>query len=257
MMVLGKTNLAFKCNFCNGGKTNTNYGFNGVCSKDVIEYNIKKAKYDWCSQPRCACNLFYRKKITYEDLQEFYRREGYVCYESAMLNQWKALAGYNNNGIRAGEARTIRNSEIGSLAILTLVTPNDVEENRRIFALFLIDDYYVGGIDGYGNEGEGFVACTSRYKLNFTRRETNELMFWNYYSNENTSECRWGSGLFRYFTHEQAAQILKQAEFVKTGTNEEKLANEFLEYYCKIHSIKVSEIMPPSGSKIKSNRNLI
>jgi hypothetical protein len=248
---LFKTNTAFKCNFCNGGKTSTNYGFNGVCSKEVIEYNITKAKYDWCSQPRCDCNLYFKKKISYEQLLGIYRKEGSVCYESSMLNEWKALAGYNNNGMRAGEARTIKNAEIGSLAILTLVTPNDAEYNRRIFAIFLIDDYYEGGVDGYGNESEGFVACTSKYKLNFTRKETNELMFWNYYSYENTSECRWGSGLFRYFTNEQATQILKQAVSLKIGTSEEQLTKEFLEHYCRIHSITISQIQTPSGSRLK------
>ncbi|HYF81910.1 MAG TPA: hypothetical protein VEB00_02620 [Clostridia bacterium] len=248
---MSKTNVAFKCNFCNGGRTNTNYGFNGVCSKDVIEYNIRKAKYDWCSQPQCDCNRYYKKKISYEELQEIYKKEGSVCYESSMLNDWKALAGYNNNGIRAGEARTIKNAEIGSLAVLTLVTPNDSEYNRRIFALFLIDDYYEGGVDTYSNESEGYVACNSKYKLNFTRSETNELMFWDYYSNENTPECRWSSGLFRYFEDEQAAQILKQAALIKTGTGEESLARDFLEYYCKTHSIKITEIQSPSGSKIK------
>lgn len=246
---MGGTNMAFKCNFCNGGKTSTNYGFNGVCTEGVIEYNITKAKYDWCSQPRCACNQYYRREISYEQLLEIYKTEGSVCYESTMLNEWKALAGFNNNGVRAGEARNIRNAEIGSLVILTLVTPQDTEYNRRIFAMFLIDDYYEGGFDDHEGMQEGFVACNSKYKLSFTRKETNELMFWNYYSNENTTECRWGSGLFRYFPNEQAAQVLKQAALLKTGTNQEHLAKKCLEHYCKMHLINISKIQAPSGSR--------
>lgn len=41
---MGKTNLAFKCNFCNGGfeQNKQYYGFNGVCTKGIIEHNIKK-----------------------------------------------------------------------------------------------------------------------------------------------------------------------------------------------------------------------
>ena len=178
-----------------------------------------------------------------------YDEYGSVCYESSMLNSWIALAGWDNNGEHAGRRRTIRNAEIGSLAVLTLVTPNDEESNRRIFALFIIDEYFEGGIGDDGEDCEGFVACTTKYKLNFTKKETNDLRFWNFYSNENTSQCRWGSGLFRYLSDEQSAQILKQAVEVKKGTSEEECAKEIFHTYCEEHGLIVSEIQEPSGAK--------
>jgi len=184
-------------------------------------------------------------------LEEIYNKEGSVCYESAMLNKWCALAGENNNGPRAGEVRTIKNSDFGSLALLSLVTPMDEEKNRRIFALFIIDDYFEGGFTEDGYEQAGYVACNSDYKLNFTRAETNDLRFWDYYSNENATDCRWGSGLFRYLSDERAAQILKQAVKVKRGTEDEALALNILEYFCKAHRINMDMIPEPSGSKIK------
>lgn len=39
---MNKTNLAFKCNCCNGGSDidRMYYGYNGVCSEAVIKYKI-------------------------------------------------------------------------------------------------------------------------------------------------------------------------------------------------------------------------
>lgn len=235
-----KTNIAFKCNYCNGGsqQDKMHYGYNGVCTPAVIEYNIRKMKYEWCTHPRCACFRFYNHEITYEQLQQEYQEQGFVCYESAMLNQWEALAGWDNKGKRGDRPRRILEADVGSLAILTLVTPNSFEYERRIFALFLIDEYFEGD-----NENEGYVASKSKYRLHFTRKETNDLRFWNYYSNENSSDRRWGSGLFRYLTDNQSAQILHQAMMLKCGTEDEELAKEMLEHYCKAKEIDKKQFL--------------
>lgn len=231
---MGKTNIAFKCNYCNGGSGDDrmHYGYNGVCTPGVIEHNIKKMKYEWCTHPRCDCNRFYKGEISYEQLNEIYREEGFVCYESSMLKHWEARAGWDNKGKRGDRPRRIRTADIASLAILTLVTPNATEDERRIFALFLIDDYYEGD-----DESEGYVSNRSGHRLQFTRRETNDLRFWDYYANENTAERRWSSGLFRYISDESAAQILKQAMMLRRGSDDEDLANEMFERFCKTKGI--------------------
>ena len=33
-----KANIAFKCNFCNGGCSSSNIGYKGVCSDEMIDY---------------------------------------------------------------------------------------------------------------------------------------------------------------------------------------------------------------------------
>lgn len=237
-----KTNIAFKCNFCNGGRDidKNYYGFNGVCSQQVIEYNIKKAKNEWCTHPRCACMRYYKGEIGYRRLERIYYQEGSLCYESAMLKNWEASAGWDNKGKRGDRPRRIINADVGSVAMLTLVTPNSYENERRIFALFLIDDYFIGD-----DEWEGYVSSESKYRLHMTRKETNDMRFWDYYSNENTSECRWGSGLFRYINDKSAARILKQAKLLKIGTEDEKLAKEMYEKFCKYKEINLSDILAP------------
>ena len=50
--------IAFKCNFCDGGKSPDCIGFNGVCSDALIEYNICKEKHVWCSSEDSPCRLY-------------------------------------------------------------------------------------------------------------------------------------------------------------------------------------------------------
>lgn len=42
--VYPRANIAFKCNFCDGGHSDEQVGFNGVCSDDVIRNNIELEK---------------------------------------------------------------------------------------------------------------------------------------------------------------------------------------------------------------------
>ena len=37
-----RENIAFKCNYCDGGASAAQVGFSGVCSKNIIKYNIKR-----------------------------------------------------------------------------------------------------------------------------------------------------------------------------------------------------------------------
>ncbi len=237
-----KTNIAFKCNFCNGGreKYKDYYGYRGICSPGVIEYNIKVAKNEWCTHPRSACMRFYKKEIGYRRLERIYHKEGSLCYESIMLKNWEASAGWDNKGKRGDRPRKILGADIGSLAILTLVTPNSFENERRIFALFFIDDYEAGD-----DELEGYVSSNSKYRLHMTRKETNDMRFWDYYSNEKSSDPRWSSGLFRYIDDESAAKILKQAMILKKSTQDEDLAKEMYERYCDLKFIDPNHILAP------------
>ena len=35
-----RPNIAFKCNYCDGGKSSSSICFNGICSERIIRYNI-------------------------------------------------------------------------------------------------------------------------------------------------------------------------------------------------------------------------
>lgn len=151
------------------------------------------------------------------------RLGSYVCYESAMLRDWRAFAGVAQTGEHKGRPMKLKQVQINSLAVLTTRLPNEPEENRLIFAVFLVDDTYEGDA-----REEGYVSTSSRYKIEMTPSEAQKLKFWNYYSCPNAPEViKFGSGLHRYLSDEQAAQILRDIAALKKRTAQESLAREF------------------------------
>ena len=78
-------NVAFKCNYCDGGKGQNHIGFQGVCSDSVLRYNIEKAHHVWCSSEESPCRWYLDGEITRDELESM-MHGGHgldsVCYES-------------------------------------------------------------------------------------------------------------------------------------------------------------------------------
>jgi len=202
-----RANIAFKCNYCDGRKTTDRIGFSGLCSDSIIRYNIGKAKHIWCSSNECPCRMYYDGDIkSYKELKEIVNRDydNFVCYESIMLNDWKASAGVVQTGENKGRPMRLKQVQLNSLAVLTTRLPNSTDSERFIFAVFLVDESYEG------DDWEvGYVTTESKYRIEMTLDEAKCLRFWNYYLCHNAPDViKFGSGLHRYLSDEQAAQIL-------------------------------------------------
>ncbi len=242
-----RENVAFKCNYCDGGKSDREVGFNGVCSDEIIKNNILVENRVWCSSEECECSSYLKGDITRRELDYIHSSGGYVCYESQMLRDWKAMAGIVHSGSRAGQPMRLNKVKNNSLCILTTRLPNSKEIDRFIFGVFLVDDSYQGD-----NYEEGFVSTKSKYRIKLSPKEAEKMLFWNYYSNKSQPEiARWGSGLHRYFKDEQAVQILKDIAILKRGTADEKLAEEFLNYFSKIHGVDIDSLPEKNGALMR------
>ena len=239
-----RNNIAFKCNFCDGGKSKKQIGFQGVCSDEVIYNNIEVEHRTWCSAEDCSCLHYWNGELTREELDDLCTDGGSVCYESQMLREWKATAGFGHHGKREDKPMKLLQVKNNSLCILTTRNPGDKEQDRYIFAVFLI------GESDTGNERDaGYVTATSKYKIKLTPQESHSLLFWNYHANQNEeSSPAWASGLHRYFGDIMAAQILRDISEAKKGTNDYSLAVEFLKYFCKINKVDVLSIGSPKGA---------
>lgn len=250
---LVRNNIAFKCIYCDGGKSKDVVGYKRVCSDDIIKYNIKVKKHVWCSQTENMCNKYLNGKITREELCEFYNKTKYefsksVCYESQMLEIWNAGAGITQNGDKRGKPMSLRNVIANSLSLLTSKLPNSEEKDRFIFAVFLIDENYEGD-----NSEEGYVVANAKYRIQLSLEEAKKLKFWDYYFNDkNPEKIFLGSGLHRYITDDQSTQVLKKICEIKKGTSEEMISKEFLEYYCRIKNVDINSIPLPKGALLKN-----
>jgi hypothetical protein len=238
-------NVAFKCNYCDGGKTKDQIGFAGVCSDSAISNNVFIEKRTWCSSEDSYCFQYANGEISRKDLESYMsKKSDYVCYESQMLTNWAAYAGIVQNGERKGEPMKLNEVKINSLCVLTTRNPLTIEAERYIFGAFLVDDTYEGD-----SAEAGSVSTKSKYKIKLSEDEANTLKYWNYHSNSNSPEKQlWASGLHRYFSNQEAAQILRDIAKVKKGTKDENLAQEFYEHFCKLHNVKIDTLPSPKGS---------
>ena len=238
-----RPNIAFKCNYCDGGKSSSSIGFNGICSERIIRYNIDVEKRTWCCSDKCACFNHLHGNLTRDELEAELEGGGFVCYESQMLRDWKAMAGVVQHGERKGEPMHLMNVQPSSLCVLTTREPDSTEAERIIFAVFLVDDTY----DGDDRE-EGFVSTQSKFKLSLSEHEAEKMLFWRYHANGNQPEKEaWSSGLHRYLTDIQAVQILRDIAELKKNTKDAELASEFLDTFSRMVSIDAAEVGEPDG----------
>lgn len=243
-----RENVAFKCNYSDGGKTDTRIGYCGVCSDEIIKNNIEIEKRTWCSSESSECAKYLRGEIRRAALDAIFDEGGFLCYESQMLRNWKAMAGIVQQGERKGQPMKLNQVQSNSLCVLTTRNPNSEENDRYIFAVFLVDETY----EGDGQE-EGYVTTSSPYRISLAPQEAESIRFWSYHANDNNSDiAAWNTGLHRYFNDKEAMQILFDISEVKKGTPDEELAKDFLEYFASVARIDLNEIPPKNGAL---NRN--
>lgn len=247
-----RMNIAFKCNYCNGGQTPDRIGFNGVCSDQLINYNINTAQHVWCSSPDSPCQQYLSGEISRIELEEMMgdtAHPGFVCYESQMLRDWKASAGIVQTGEREGKPMRLLKVQPNSLAVLTTRKPYSSDDTRFIFAAFLVDESYEGDA-----LEEGYVTTRSKWKISLTPQQAQKMLFWRYYINKNApNKMVFGSGLHRYLSDYQAAQILRDITEVKTDPEEQEFAQNFFRHFCTINGLHPDDIPLPSGPLVKDN----
>ncbi len=244
---VARANIAFKCNFCDGGCSKNNIGYMGVCSDGMIDYNIEVAHHNWCCSKDAPCTQYYNGDITRAELESIMQDGGFVCYESQMLTNWKAFAGYALTKENYQRPMTLPKVQTHSLCVLTTRLPETSETDRFIFAVFLVDETFEGD-----NRTEGYVTTSSKYRLSFSMEEAQHLKYWNYYVNSNNPEnISWGQGLHRYIDDVQASQILRDIVELKKGTKDEALAVEFLDCFLQINGLEKSDIPKNNGALVK------
>ena len=243
-----KNNIAFKCNYCNGGSSKESIGYKGVCSDEIIKYNINIAKNIGCSHKENMCYKYLKGEVSREEICNFYEEtksefSNCVCYESQMLELWVAGAGTTPNGKEKGKPTALKNARANSLVALTTKIPRSPEKERLIFAVFLVEEKYKSN-----SKANAYVGANPKYRIQLSLEEAKELKFWDYYFNPNKVEkIVFGSGLHKYLTDIQAAQVIKKICEIKKGTLEEELSEEFLEHYCKVKNLDINNITMPNG----------
>ena len=225
-----KSNIAIKCNYCDGGRSETTFGYHGVCSEELLRENVAVIRRPWCSSSACECKKHLNGEITRKELDKKNSDGSFVCYESRLLRDWVASAGRHQSEKRKDKPIKMTNARVNRLCVLTTKRANELEQDRKIFAAFIISEVEVGD-----EKVEGNVHAHAEHRIDLTLEEAEQVRFWSFHKNKSKPEVPfWGSGLVRYLTDAQSTNILKG--MMEAAVDPAKKAHilNVLEYYCKV-----------------------
>lgn len=214
-------NIAFKCNYCDGGKNENGIGFRAVCSRSNMLSNIDLKTGNWCGDEKSPCRQYCCNEITSEEFEKIMRERNkdLVCFESNLLNEWMAVS---NMGIR----QTSKNK----LCVLVTSFSRDNRKYLSIFALFIIDEFYEQSKYTQG----GYVKCNSKYKMILSEKERKAFLIRDYIDTE------WGRGLTHYFEDDDAIRLLQDLVKSRSGKSNQKEAQEILDKFRELNGYKVT-----------------
>lgn len=224
------SNIAIKCNYCDGGKTGTVFGYKGVCSDEVLHQNVSVIKRPWCSASTCECKRYKNGEIERKELEQKNSEGNFICYESRLLRDWVASAGRHQSEKKSGNPIKMTNARVNRLCVLTTKQASELEVERKIFAAFIISEVEVGDENVEGN-----VHAHPKYRIDLTPEEAQNVHFWDFHKNKSKPELPfWGSGLLRYLNDAQSINVIKA--MMEAAIDPEKKAHilEILEYYCRV-----------------------
>jgi hypothetical protein len=167
--------------------------------------------------------------------------------QSKVFTEWKIFAGVTKRGVNQGQPNRLNRLNHNSACILTARDPNMQEKDRCIVGIYMVEEDFVGKLCE-----DGYIPAHSEYRIQLSKEESQQILFWNYYANEkNPKNMTWNTGKYRYFDNIWIAQILKDIIALKKDAKERKLAKQFLKYFCNINKITEKELSNPNGSLMR------
>ena len=159
------------------------------------------------------------------------------------LQDWSIFTGVTKSGVNKGKPNKAIRLHRNSAVVLTERDETIPEKERHILGVYMVEDTFIGKLCE-----DGKITAHSKYKIQLTKEESEQLPFWKYYKNIKTPEkISWNTGKYRYFDNEWMAQILVDIIAIKKDSAEKEAAQQFLNYFCKMNQITLQEIQQPSG----------
>jgi hypothetical protein len=163
------------------------------------------------------------------------------------LSDWKVFSGEIKSGSNKGKPNKPIRLHQNSAVLLTAIDSNAPEKDRRILGVYMVNENFIGKLCE-----DGYIPAHSKYKLQLTEQESDQMLFWEYYVNEKLPEkMTWNTGKYRYFNNLWMAQILHDIVSLKSDPEEKELAQQFLAHYCKMNQITDQELPKPNGALMR------
>ncbi|WP_404331778.1 malate synthase [Mesobacillus maritimus] len=167
--------------------------------------------------------------------------------QSRSLSEWQVFSGEIKSGTNKGKPNKPIRLHQNSAVLLTAIDSDIPEKDRRILGVYMVNEEFIGKLCEDGN-----IPAHSKYRLQLTEQESDQMLFWKYYVNEKTPhKMTWNTGKYRYFDNLWMAQILLDIVSLKSDPKERELAQQFFEHYCKMNQITDRELPKPDGALMR------
>jgi hypothetical protein len=167
--------------------------------------------------------------------------------QNMVFTEWKVFTGTIKSGINKGKPKKPTRLYRNSVCLLTTRDSSMPEKERRIIGAYMVNEDFIGKICE-----DGYIPAHPEYKLQLTEQESARMLFWKYYVNEKSPDkIIWNTGKFRYFDNVWMAQILHDIVSMKSSTQEQELAQDFFEHFCRMNQIMKEELPEPNGALMR------
>ncbi|HEY4551037.1 MAG TPA: malate synthase [Bacillus sp. (in: firmicutes)] len=163
------------------------------------------------------------------------------------FSEWKVFSGEIKSGNNKGKPNKPIRLHQNSAVLLTAIDSSMPEKDRRILGVYMVNEDFIGKLCE-----DGYIPAHSKYRLQLTEQEADQMLFWEYYVNEKfPHKMTWNTGKYRYFDNSWMAQILLDIVSLKSDPEERELAQQFFEHFCKMNLITAEELPKPNGALMR------
>jgi hypothetical protein len=167
--------------------------------------------------------------------------------QNSSFSEWKVFSGVIKSGNNKGKPNKPIRLHQNSAVLLTAIDSSMPEKDRRILGVYMVNEDFIGKLCE-----DGYIPAHSKYRLQLTEQESDQMLFWNYYVNEKfPQKMTWNTGKYRYFDNSWMAQILLDIVSLKSDPKERELAQQFFEHFCKMNQITDQELPKPNGALMR------
>ena len=167
--------------------------------------------------------------------------------QNSSFSEWKVFSGEIKSGNNKGKPNKPIRLHQNSAVLLTEIDSSMPEKDRRILGVYMVNEDFIGKLCE-----DGSIPAHSKYRLQLTEQESDQMLFWNYYVNEKfPQKMTWNTGKYRYFDNLWMAQILHDIVSLKSDPMEQELAQEFFEHFCKMNQITDQDLPKPNGALMR------
>ncbi|KKK36358.1 malate synthase [Mesobacillus campisalis] len=163
------------------------------------------------------------------------------------FSEWKVFSGLIKSGNNKGKPNKPSRLHQNSAVLLTEIDSSRPEQDRRILGVYMVNENFIGKLCE-----DGYIPAHSKYRLQLTEEESDQMLFWKYYVNEKfPNKMTWNTGKYRYFENSWMAQILQDIVSLKSDPKERELAQEFFEHFCKMNQLTEEELPKANGALMR------